>query len=312
MFDSVWPYVAFNGFVVLMLALDLGVFNKKDHVIGVKEALGWSALWIGLALVFNIGLYFTMGAQPATEFLTGYLLEKSLSVDNIFVIAMIFAALGIPAMYQHRVLFWGILGALVMRAIFIFAGVALIEKFHWTIYLFGALLVFTGIKMAIPKKEEEFDPEKSLAMRALRKFVPVFPKLDGNHFFTVQNGKRYATPLFAALLLVETTDLIFAVDSIPAILAITKDPFIVYTSNVFAILGLRSLYFAVAGIASMFRFIQYGLAAVLVFVGVKMLLVDLYKVPAFVSLAVVASLIAISMLASKLVPAAQVKNSDQL
>ena len=311
MFDSYWPWIAFNGFVLLMLALDLGVFNKKDHVIGVKEALGWSALWISLALVFNVGIYFTMGTQPATEFLTGYLIEKSLSIDNIFVIAMIFSALGIPALYQHRVLFWGILGALVMRAIFIFAGVALIEKFHWMIYVFGALLVFTGIKMAIPKLEKDFDAEKSLAMRALRKVMPVSPKLDGNNFFTLQNGKRYATPLFAALLLVETTDLIFAVDSIPAILAITKDPFIVYTSNVFAILGLRSLYFAVAGVASMFRFIQFGLAAVLVFVGAKMLLVDVYKIPAFTSLTVVAVLIAASMIASKLFPAQEVKSSDQ-
>ncbi|MBS2013137.1 MAG: TerC family protein [Deltaproteobacteria bacterium] len=297
---NLWAFVAFNVFVVAMLALDLGVLHKKERVIGVKEALGWSAVWIGVALAFAVGVYTVKGSQAGIEFVTGYLIEKSLSIDNVFVIVMIFSAFQIDPVHQHRVLFWGILGALVMRAIFIFTGVALISKFHWMLYVFGALLVFTGIKMALPKSNQKLDPERTLAMRLLKKIIPVTPKLHGSRFFVVEGGRRFATPLFAALLLVEGTDLIFAVDSIPAILAITDDPFIVYTSNVFAILGMRSLYFALAGISSMFRYIHFGLAAVLVFVGTKMVLVDVMKVPAFVSLAIVASLIGASMLASVL------------
>ena len=271
-------WVLFNAFVLVMLALDLGVFHRKSHEVSVKEALIWTFVWIFLALVFNAILYFWRGQQQALEFFTGYLVEKALSVDNIFVFIMIFTYFQIPAQYQHKVLFWGILGALIMRVIFIFAGVALLEKFHFTIYIFGALLIFTGIKM-FNRSNAQIHPEKNPVIKFFRKLMPVTPALHGDRFFTKIDGKRYATPLFLVLLLVETTDLIFAVDSIPAILAITQDQFIVYTSNVFAILGLRSLYFALSGIVHRFWLLSYGLAVVLVFVGVKMMLIDFYKIP---------------------------------
>ena len=298
-------WVLFNAFVLVMLALDLGVFHRKSHEVSVKEALIWTFVWIFLALVFNAILYFWRGQQQALEFFTGYLVEKALSVDNIFVFIMIFTYFQIPAQYQHKVLFWGILGALIMRVIFIFAGVALLEKFHFTIYIFGALLIFTGIKM-FNHSNAKIHPEKNPVIIFFRKLMPVTPALHGDRFFTKIDGKRYATPLFLVLLLVETTDLIFAVDSIPAILAITQDQFIVYTSNVFAILGLRSLYFALSGIVHRFWLLSYGLAVVLVFVGVKMMLIDFYKIPIEWSLLFIATVITSSVILSL-----QFKNKKQ-
>jgi tellurite resistance protein TerC len=273
-----------------MLALDLGVFHRKTHEITLKEALTWTFIWVFLALVFNAIIFYWRGRQQALEFFTGYLIEKALSVDNIFVFIMIFTYFQIPSKYQHKVLFWGILGALIMRVVFIFAGVALIEKFHFTIYIFGALLIYTGYKMFF-HNNAKIEPDKNPLIRFFKKFIPITPDLQGDSFFVKLNGKRFATPLFLVLILIETTDLIFAVDSIPAILAITQDQFIVYTSNVFAILGLRSLYFALAGIVHRFWLLSFGLAVVLVFVGIKMLLIDLYKIPIEWSLIFIALII---------------------
>ena len=290
-------WIGFNLFVLLMLALDLGVFNRRDHEIKMKEALTWSAVWIGMALLFNYGIYLYFGKEKALEFLTGYLIEKSLSVDNIFVFILIFGYFSVPAKYQHRVLFWGILGALVMRAIFIFAGVALIAKFHWIIYVFGAFLIITGVRM-MKKDDQPLEPDKNPLVRLFKRFFPVATEFHGNKFFIKLKGVQTATPLFIVLLLIEFTDLIFAVDSIPAILAISSDPFIVYTSNVFAILGLRSLYFALAGVADKFYYLKYGLAFILIFVGVKMCLVEVYKIPVVYSLLTIAGILAISIAAS--------------
>jgi tellurite resistance protein TerC len=288
---SIWFWIGFNVFVLCMLALDLGVFHRKAHVVKLREAATWSAIWVAVALTFNAGLYFFVGKQPALEFLTGYLVEKSLAVDNIFVIAMIFSYFAVPAMYQHRVLFWGILGALVMRGAFIAVGAYALERWHWIIYVFGGLLLVTGIKMVLKKDDEGFDGEKNPVVRFARRFVPMTARYDGQKFWTVENGKRVATPLFLVLLLVEVSDLVFAIDSIPAIFAITKDPFLVYTSNVFAILGLRSMYFLLAGVMHKFMYLKYGLAGVLVFVGAKMMLIDVFKIPTAVSLGVIATLI---------------------
>lgn len=290
-------WILFNAFVLLMLALDLGVFHRKSHDISVKEALTWTFVWIFLAMVFNTIIFYWRGQQQALEFFTGYLVEKALSIDNIFVFIMIFTYFQIPSKYQHKVLFWGILGALIMRVIFIFAGVALIEKFHFTIYLFGVLLIYTGYKMFY-HNNATIEPDKNPVIRIFKKFMPVTPHLQEDNFFVKLNGKRFATPLFLVLILIETTDLIFAVDSIPAILAITQDQFIVYTSNVFAILGLRSLYFALAGVVHRFWLLSYGLAVVLVFVGIKMLLIDLYKIPIEWSLVFIAITITGSILLS--------------
>lgn len=280
-------WLGFNLFVLLMLALDLRVFNRKAHVVSVKEALIWSGVWIALALIFNSLIYYWFGESKAIEFLTGYVIEKSLSVDNIFVFVLIFGYFKIPPQFQHKVLFWGILGALVMRLIFIFAGVALIEKFHWMIYLFGIFLIYTGYRM-FTKRNENLDPEKNPVIRFFRRIMHVTDHLEDDRFFVKQNGKLYATPLFMVLILIETTDVVFAVDSIPAILAITHDEFIVYTSNVFAILGLRSLYFALAHLIDRFIYLTYGLAIVLTFVGFKMVMVDFFKIPTFISLLFIA------------------------
>jgi tellurite resistance protein TerC len=290
-------WMLFNVFVLLMLALDLGVFHRKTHEVSLKEALIWTFIWVSLALIFNAIIFYWRGRQQALEFFTGYLVEKALSVDNIFVFIMIFTYFQIPSKYQHKVLFWGILGALLMRVIFIFAGVALIEKFHFTIYFFGALLIYTGYKMFY-HNNAKIEPDKNPLIRFFKKFMPVTPLLQGDNFFVKLDGKLYATPLFLVLILIETTDLIFAVDSIPAILAITQDQFIVYTSNVFAILGLRSLYFALAGVVHRFWLLSYGLAVVLVFVGVKMLLIDLYKIPIEWSLIFIATIITGSIILS--------------
>ena len=295
------PWILFNVFVLAMLALDLGVFHRKAHEVKVKEALAWSAVWIALALLFNVGIYFWRGPQLALEFFTGYLIEKSLSVDNIFVFLLIFSYFRVDALYQHKVLFWGILGALVMRAIFIAAGVTLIQQFHWVIYIFGAFLILTGIKMAL-QKGKEIHPERNPVLRLFRRLMPISDRYVEDKFFVRLNGRTFATPLFVVLLIVETTDLIFAVDSIPAILAITIDPFIVYTSNVFAILGLRALYFALAGVMRLFHYLHLGLSVILVFIGIKMLLVDIYKIPIVVALSVVAGILVVSVVVSVLRP----------
>lgn len=299
--DNLFPWVIFNIFVLGMLALDLLVFHRKAHAVSLREALSWSAVWIALALIFNVGIYYLWGSEKALEFLAGYLIEKSLSVDNIFVFIMIFSYFAVPAIYQHRILFWGILGALIMRAIFIAAGAALLSAFHWIIYIFGGFLIITGIKMFFAG-EEKIEPEKNPAVLLLRRFMPITNEFHGQRFFVRMDQRLWATPLFVVLVVIETTDVIFAVDSIPAIFAITMDPFIVYTSNIFAILGLRALYFLLAGIMDMFRYLKVGLSFVLCFVGVKMMLVDFYKIPIGVSLGVVGGILAISILASLVKP----------
>jgi len=303
--DQLWLWIGFNLFVLAMLALDLGVFHRRAHEVSLKEAAGWSALWISLALAFNYGLYLLAGTEKALEFLAGYLIEKALSVDNIFVFVLIFGYFRVPPRYQHRVLFWGIAGALVMRGAMIAAGAMLISRFHWIIYVFGAFLVFTGIRMAT-QTEHAIQPEANPLIRLVRRIVPVTNSYHGQYFFfraTVGPVQRWvATPLFVVLVVVEMTDLIFAVDSIPAVFAITQDPFIVYTSNVFAILGLRALYFLLAGIITKFHYLRLGLSVVLVFVGAKMLLTELYKIPVTVSLAVIALILTASIIASLLFP----------
>jgi len=299
MSEQIIIWGGFHLFVLAMLALDLGVFHRQAHTVTVREALIWSAVWISLALLFNVGVYIWSGPEPALDFLTGYLIEKSLSVDNIFVFVLIFSTFQVAPQYQHRVLFWGILGALIMRALLIALGVTLIHKFHWVIYVFGAFLIFTGIRMAL-QQERQIDPERHPVLRFLRRFLPITEHYEDGKFFVKRTGQVFATPLFIVLLVVETTDVVFAVDSIPAILAITLDPFIVYTSNVFAILGLRALYFALAGLVHRFHFLQYGLSIILVFVGVKMLLGDIYKIPPGIALGVIAGILLLSVLASQI------------
>ncbi len=302
MTDNLWLWIGFNLFVLFMLALDLGVFHRKSHVVTFKESMAWTVVWVTLALIFNVGIYHYMGPQKGLEFFTGYVIEKSLSVDNVFVFALLFSYFAVPQLYQHKVLFWGILGALVMRAIMIFLGAALIERFTWIIYVFGAFLILTGVKMIV-KREEEIHPERNPLVRWFKKLMPVTNDYRGDKFFVRENGVRMATPLFVVLLLVEFSDLIFAVDSIPAIFAVTKDPFIVYTSNVFAILGLRSLYFALAGVMDKFHYLKIGLGVVLAFVGVKMLLGHTpYKIDTLVSLGVIVGVLAASVLLSLLRP----------
>ena len=291
--ENLWLWIVFGVVVGGMLVLDLGVFHRKAHVVSLREALAWSVAWIALALIFNVGIYYVSGEEKALEFLTGYLIEKSLSVDNVFVFLMIFSYFVVPAPYHHRVLFWGILGALIMRAIFIALGVTLLNAFHWMIYLFGAFLVLTGIKMLL-LGERRIEPERNPVLRLFRRIVPVTPTYEGQRFLVRQGGLVAATPLALVLIVVETTDVIFALDSIPAILAITRDPFIVYTSNVFAILGLRALYFLLAGIMEIFRYLKVGLSFVLMFVGIKMMVADMYKVPIGASLAIVAGILAAS------------------
>ena len=302
-------WILFNLFVLVMLALDLGVFHRRTHVIRFKEALGWSAFWVLLAGGFALLVMFWQGPQKALEFTTGYLIEESLSVDNLFVFLMLFRYFRVDPKYQHKVLFWGIVGALVARGIFIATGVALINRFHWIIYVFGAFLIYTGLKMLKPM-DTDIHPERGPVLRLARRYLRFSPDYDDGKFFTLQDGKRLATPLFLVLLAVETTDILFAVDSIPAILAITSDPFIVYTSNVFAILGLRSLYFALAGMMEVFRFLHYGLAAILIFIGGKMVASNYVEVPIVVALGVVAGLLAVSVLASLLFPKHKERNEN--
>jgi tellurite resistance protein TerC len=300
---SIYFWIGFHVFVFIMLALGLGVFHKHTHKIPVKEAIIWSSIWISLALLFALFIYLDkdFGHVKALEFLTGYVIEYSLSVDNIFVFILIFSYFKVNQQYQHKILFWGILGALVMRGLFIFAGVALINRFQWIVIIFGGFLVFTGIRMLI-QKETEVDPEKNIVVKFFRRFLPVTQTLHGDKLFITKNRKLYATPLFLVLLIIESSDLIFAVDSIPAVLAISKHTFIIYTSNIFAILGLRSLYFAIAGMMAYFRFLKVGLAFVLTFVGLKMLSSYFHlEIPIVLSLGIIISILLVSILASVLI-----------
>jgi tellurite resistance protein TerC len=309
--ESIWLWVGFLVFVLAMLAIDLGVFHREAHTVSVKEAGIWTVVWISLAMLFAGGIYFFWdnlvptsdytNSEATLTFLTAYVIEKALSVDNIFVFVLVFTYFAVPGAYQHRVLFWGVLGALVMRAVMILAGAALIERFDWILYIFGAFLVYTGIKMAT-SKHEEVDPGANPIVKWVRKVMPVTDHYEGQNFFVRHNGVLMATPLLLVLIVVETTDLVFAVDSIPAIFAVTQDAFIVFTSNVFAILGLRSLYFLLAGVMDKFRYLSLGLAVVLTFVGVKMLVHSWVHIPTAVSLSIILGVIAISVAASLLIP----------
>jgi len=293
-------WILFNAFVLAMLVVDLGLFHRDAHEVGFREAVLSSLMWIGLAAAFAVFVYFWRGRTSTLEFTAGYLVEESLSVDNLFVFLLIFRYFRVPPIYQHKVLFWGILGALVMRGIFILLGVALIRRFHWIIYAFGAFLIYTGIQLLRPG-QEEIDPEQNPVLKVVRKFLPVTPDYVNGKFF-VRDPGLFATPLLLVLVVVETTDVLFATDSIPAVLAISRDPFVVYTSNVFAILGLRSLYFALAGMIEVFHYLHYGLAVILSFIGVKMLISGYYQIPTAVALAVVAGVLALSVGASLLFP----------
>ena len=292
-----WIWIAFLSFIAGMLAIDLLVFQREAHAVSMREAAIWSGVWVALGLTFGVIVWLWQGPQAGGEYLAGYLIEKSLSVDNIFVFALVFGYFAVPAEYQHRVLFWGVFGALVFRAIFIVAGATLLDQFHWMIYVFGAFLVITGIRMA-RSNDEHVDPGKNPVLRAFRRFVPMTDGMRGEHFLVKEAGRRLATPLLAVLVVVETTDIIFAIDSIPAIFAVTTDTFLVFTSNAFAILGLRALYFLLAGMIGRFAYLKIGLAFVLAFVGAKMLISEFYKVPIWLSLTVIAAAIAISIVAS--------------
>jgi tellurite resistance protein TerC len=295
--SNFYALLLFNLFVLAMLALDLGVFHRRAHIVSLREATVWTAVWIAMSLAFNVGLYFWRGPEPALEFLTAYILEKSLSMDNVFVFAVIFTYMAVPAADQHKVLFWGVLGALVMRAAFIAAGVALISRFDWILYVFGVFLVITGVRL-FRQTHEEIHPERNPVVRLARRLFPVTKTYEGAAFFVRHEGRRLATPLFLVLLMVETTDVLFATDSIPAVFAVTRDPFIVYTSNIFAILGLRALYFVLAGAITKFRYLRPGLSLILIFVGVKMLVVHYYKLPIGLSLVVICSILTVSIGAS--------------
>lgn len=300
MHEPIAFWVVFNAFVLLLLVLDLGVFQRRPHAIRFREAMLTSLMWIALAGAFAAGVYWYRGRASALEFVTGYLVEESLSVDNLFVFLLIFRYFRVPGAYQHKVLFWGILGALIMRGIFIVVGVSLIRNFHWIIYLFGAFLVYTGLKL-MRQQEAEVEPEKNPALRLIRRWVPVTPDFVDGKFWVRQPG-MFATPLLLVLIVVETTDVLFAADSIPAVLAISRDPFIVYTSNVFAILGLRSLYFALAGMMEAFHHLHYGLSLILMFIGAKMLVSNYYPIPTGIALGVVAGVLALSIVSSLVFP----------
>jgi tellurite resistance protein TerC len=295
-------WIGFLVFVLVMLALDLGVFHRKAHVVGMREALGWAAFWIGLAAGFNVLVYFWFGLEHALEFTTAYIIEETLSIDNLFVFLVVFRYFAVPAQLQHRVLFWGIVGAIVLRITFILAGAALLQRFHLIMYVFGAFLLFTGIKL-LRDRGEEMHPEDNPVLKVARRVLPTVSEYRGTKFWVVENGRRYATPLLLVLLVIEATDVVFAVDSIPAVFAVTRDPFIVFTSNIFAVLGLRALFFALAGLMGKFQYLKVGLGVVLGFVGVKMLLTDVYTLPIVASLGVIAGVLAASIIASVLRPA---------
>ena len=297
-----WAWGAFFLFITAMLALDLGVFQRDGHEMKMREALTWCAVWFALAMGFNGLLWWWRGPETGQQFLAGYLVELCLSVDNVFVFILVFAYFKVAPRWQHRVLFWGIIGAVLMRAVFILVGVSVIARFHWVLYLFGAFLVYTGVKMALPeKKDAEIDPEHNVAVRFFRRHFPVGPDPGNGHFFGHHEGRRVATPLFIVLIVVETTDLVFALDSLPAVLAITKDGFVALTSNIFAILGLRSLYFALSGVMQLFRFLKVGLAVILVFIGVKMLVEPWVEITTTTSLGVIGGVLATAVLMSVLV-----------
>ena len=303
LFESMplWTWAAFFGFIIAMLALDLGVLQRDSHAVSMKEALIWCAVWGGLALGFNALLLHWRGPELAQQFLAAYLIELCLSVDNVFVFILVFAFFRVDPRYQHRVLFWGIIGAVLMRALFIIVGVEVIARFHWILYFFGAFLVYTGARMAFPKKEEEIHPDQNISVRIFRRFYPVSEAADTGTFFVRENGRRVATRLFIVLLVIETTDLVFALDSLPAVLAITKDSFVALTSNIFAILGLRSLYFALSGVMQLFRFLKIGLAVILVFIGVKMLVGRWVDISTTNALAVIGGVLTTSILMSVLI-----------
>ncbi len=305
----IWAWVGFFVFIAAMLALDLGVFQRDSHEVKMKEALVWCGVWFALAMGFNALVWHWRGPELGQQFLASYLIELCLSIDNVFVFILVFAYFKVPSKWQHRVLFWGIIGAVVMRAVFILVGVSVIQRFHWVLYIFGAFLVYTGIKMALPGKDEEVHPENNPVVKLFRRFYPVAPHNEHGHFFTQHQGRRMATPLFIVLIVIETTDVVFALDSIPAVLAITKDGFVALTSNIFAILGLRSLYFALNGIMQLFRFLKVGLAFILVFIGVKMLIEHWFKVSTTTSLAVIGSVLTVSVLMSVLIKAAPQKKA---
>jgi len=292
-----WAWLAFGALVVVLLVLDMKVFHRKSGVITIKQSLLWTAFWIALALLFNLGIFIWKGPAPATEYLTCYLIEKSLSIDNLFVFLMVFSFFAVPAAYQHKVLFWGIIGAIVLRLAFIEAGAASLENFDWVFYIFGAFLIIAALKMAF-QKDKELHPEKNPVLRVFRKLFGTTENYEGDRFFVKRLGKYVATPLFITVIIIETTDVVFAMDSIPAAFSITLDKFIVYTSNIFAILGLRSLYFALAGIMPLFHYLKYGLVIVLMFVGVKMLLAHYYTIPTGIALGVVAVVIVVAIVAS--------------
>lgn len=298
---SLTLWILFNAFILAMLIVDLVVFHRKEEEESIRKALIWTGIWIVLAVIFGGGIYYFMGADTALDYYTGYLIEKSLSVDNIFVFILVFSYFQVPPEYQHKVLFWGIFGALVMRFIFIFTGVALLERFEWIIYVFGAFLVFTGIKLAL-EKDKEVHPERNPVLKLVRKFIPILNTYHGSNFFVKKMGRWVATPMFVVLIVIETTDLIFAIDSIPAILAITTDEFIVYSSNAFAILGLRALYFALAGVMRLFHYLHYGLSLILVFVGIKMLIADFFHIPTPYALGFVVLTLAASIVTSLMFP----------
>lgn len=306
MFNESWFWI-FNIAITFLLFFDLCIFHRKTHVVQVKEALWMSAFWIILALLFNVFIYYIRGTGDALNFLTAYLLEKALSVDNLFVFLLIFSYFNVPAHLMHKILFWGIFGAIVMRALFILFGIALIQNFHWVLYLFGGFLVVTGIKLGM-EKEKEIHPESNVLIRLFQKFFPVTHEFFEDKFFTKINGRYFATPLFLVLLAVESTDIIFAIDSIPAVIGITEDPFIVYTSNILAILGLRSLFFALSHVITLFHYLNYGLAFILVFIGIKMLISGYIIIPVGISLGVVAIVLAIAVIASILNPASETKS----
>jgi tellurite resistance protein TerC len=298
----VWAWVAFAVFIIAMLAIDLGIFQREAHEVSMREAIAWCCVWATLALGFNAGLWAWQGAEYGQQFLAAYIVELCLSVDNIFVFILVFAYFKVPARYQHRILFWGIVGAVVMRTAFILTGVSLIARFHWILYIFGAFLVYTGVKMALPGKNDgEIDPDHNPVVRLFRRWFPVAAKNQGGHFFVREHGRLVATPLFIVLLVIETTDVMFALDSLPAVLAITKDGFIALTSNIFAILGLRSLYFALSGVMQLFRFLKVGLAAILVFIGIKMLGEHWFEVSTTTSLSVIGAVLVTSVLMSLLI-----------
>ncbi|NJN18562.1 MAG: TerC family protein [Oscillochloris sp.] len=306
---SIWAWIGFLAVVLVLLAVDLGIFQREAHAVSIKEAAIWTSVWISLALLFNLGIFFVLGPKPGLDFLTGYLIEYSLSVDNIFVFVLLFSYFRVPAIYQHRVLFWGILGALLMRGVMILLGAVLIARFGWIIYFFGAFLIFTGVRMGLSRDDdaEEIHPEGNPLVRLVRRILPVTPEMHGNRFFISEHGKFLATPLLIVLLIVESTDLIFAVDSIPAIFGITQDPFIVFTSNICAILGLRSLYFLLAGVMRNFYYLKTGLSVILTFIGVKMVTPLVsgwflhghgYHIPTSVSLGVILIVLAVAVIAS--------------